>query len=90
MSEDKFKKYSEIVNEMQAIYSKGKICDFKDRSKCDLALEPEITNILTQSTNPEELKYVWDEWRKVSGKKVRKLFEDYVELSNEAARSNSK
>lgn len=49
-----------------------------------------MTDIMANSDNPEELKHVWVEWRKVTGAKVRDLFAQYVDLSNDAARLNSK
>lgn len=45
--------------------------------------------ILRTSRDPDELKHVWVEWRKVSGQKFRVMFEHYVALSNEAATLNS-
>ena len=50
----------------------------------------EITERLVKSRDPEELKYLWEEWRKASGQKVRDLYVTYVNLSNEAAVLNSK
>jgi hypothetical protein len=44
---------------------------------------------LRTSRNPDELKHVWVEWRKVSGEECRSMFEHYVALSNEAATLNS-
>jgi peptidyl-dipeptidase A len=41
------------------------------------------------SRDPDELKYVWVEWRKVTGQKFRGMFEQYVALGNEAATLNS-
>lgn len=74
---------------MENIYSTAKICDYHNRTKCDLALEPELTDLLKKSRDPEELKYIWTEWRNASGKKVKFLFMRYVELSNMAARLNN-
>ncbi|KAG6800634.1 angiotensin-converting enzyme isoform X1 [Apis mellifera caucasica] len=74
---------------MENIYSTAKICDYHNRTKCDLALEPELTDLLKKSRDPEELKYIWAEWRNASGKKVKFLFMRYVELSNMAARLNN-
>lgn len=56
---------------------------------CDLALEPEITEILMHSRDPEELKYIWVEWRKASGEQVKCLYPKYVELANTAASLNN-
>lgn len=74
---------------MENIYSTAKICDYKNRTRCDLSLEPEITEILMHSRDPEELKHIWVEWRKVSGEKVKSLYPKYVELANTAARLNN-
>lgn len=89
LPEEKFTKLEKITSEMESIYSTAKICDYNDKTKCSLSLEPEITEILRNSRDPEELKHVWLEWRNASGKKCRKLFEEYVQLSNEAAKLNN-
>lgn len=49
----------------------------------------EITTILSESRDPDELKHVWVEWRNTVGPKVKDMYETYVNLSNEAARSNN-
>lgn len=74
------------ISQMENIYSVAKICDYKNRTKCDLALEPEITEILMNSRDPEELKHIWTEWRKVSGEKIKPLYIRYVELANDIAK----
>lgn len=48
----------------------------------------ELTNILLNSKDPEELKYTWLEWRKATGPKIKRLYKDYVVYKNEAARLN--
>lgn len=84
-----YQEYEKIVSDMENIYSTAKICDYKNRTKCDLALEPELTEILMKSHDPEELKYIWVEWRKATGEKMKPLYERYVELSNLAATLNN-
>lgn len=89
LAEDKFTKLEKIKSEMEGIYAKAKICSFKNNTKCDLALEPEITETLQSSRDPEELKHVWVEWRKAVGPKVRQMYKEYVDLSNTAAIKNN-
>ncbi|XP_030751663.1 angiotensin-converting enzyme-like isoform X2 [Sitophilus oryzae] len=93
LPEEKFKNLNKIVSDMEAIYSKAKICPFgaktAETEECKLGLEPELTNILATSRNPEELKHVWLEWRNAVGPKCRLLYEQYVNLTNEAARLNN-
>ncbi|KAG7200967.1 hypothetical protein KM043_003327 [Ampulex compressa] len=89
LPEESEKELQRIVSDMEGIYSTAKICDYKNREKCDLALEPEITELLTHSRDPEELKHIWLSWRRESGEKVKSLYPRYVELSNTAARLNN-
>lgn len=48
----------------------------------------DINAILQGSRNEEELRHVWTQWRDVTGKPMKKLYERFVELSNEAAKLN--
>ncbi|XP_074039099.1 angiotensin-converting enzyme [Leptinotarsa decemlineata] len=89
LPEDKFKNLRKTISDMEGIYAKTKICDFKDDKKCDLALEPDMTNILTNSRDPQELSHVWVQWRNNVGPKCKNLYVEYVNLSNEAAKLNN-
>lgn len=48
----------------------------------------ELTNILRTSNDPDELKYIWTQWRNKT-KESKKQFKEYVDLVNEAARLNN-
>ncbi|GFG29388.1 hypothetical protein Cfor_04455 [Coptotermes formosanus] len=77
---------------MTTIYSSAKICPF-DKQQCDLAteglaLDPGMEEVISTSRNYEELTYVWEAWRNVSGAKMRDDYKKYVELSNLAAQKN--
>ncbi|OAD56126.1 Angiotensin-converting enzyme, partial [Eufriesea mexicana] len=89
LPENYYNEYEKIISDMENIYSTAKICDYKNQSKCDLALEPEITELLMKSRDPEELKYIWSQWRKATGEKMKSLYTKYVELSNMAATLNN-
>ncbi|XP_065334808.1 angiotensin-converting enzyme-like isoform X1 [Cloeon dipterum] len=89
LSEEDYNKLQSIVGEMSAIYSKAKICSYQDKNKCDLSLEPELTELLMKSRDPEELRHIWIEWRRNSGEKVKEQYKEYVALSNKAARMNN-
>ncbi|XP_043285855.1 angiotensin-converting enzyme-like [Venturia canescens] len=88
LPEAKHEEFGAVISKMQKTYSTAKICDFKQPTKCDLSLEPEITELLVNSHDPEELKHLWIKWRDATGKKVKTDFTRYVELSNEIARLN--
>ncbi|KAK6617495.1 hypothetical protein RUM44_005083 [Polyplax serrata] len=89
LSADKYEKYNKIVSDMQSVYGKAKICDYKNRTDCSLQLEPDITEIFVKSRDPDELRYYWSEWRNAAGKPVREMYKEYVKLSNEAAVLNN-
>ncbi|CAH2991504.1 unnamed protein product [Chilo suppressalis] len=88
LPDDKYKQLMRSVSGMEANYATSKICSFKDNAKCDLALEPDITEIFAKSVDPEELKHTWVEWHKAAGAKARNNFTQYVQLYNEAAKLN--
>ena len=85
LPKEKLEKYNKITTKMAKIYSTAKVPAYEDKSKM-LSLDPGITEVLAKSTDPEELEYYWTEWRRVTGREMRHLYVEYVELSNEAAR----
>jgi hypothetical protein len=48
----------------------------------------ELTVVMGRSRDWDELQYSWIEWRRLTGQKMRDLFEQVVELSNQAAQLN--
>uniref|UniRef100_A0A182QDG1 Angiotensin-converting enzyme n=1 Tax=Anopheles farauti TaxID=69004 RepID=A0A182QDG1_9DIPT len=89
LPEETFAEMLDAINRMQENYAKVKVCDYHDGSKCDLALEPELTEILATSRDPEELKYYWQQWYDAAGAPTRDDFQKYVDLNGEAARMNN-
>ncbi len=70
-----------ISAELNGLYGKGKYC-FKD-GRC--LTQPELSNIMAESDNPQELLEVWQGWREIA-KPMRPLFKREIELANEGAR----
>ena len=56
----------------------------------DLILFVELTKILKDSRNEEELRHVWTEWHDKSGKPIKDSYKRFVELENEAANLNGR
>ncbi|XP_061377584.1 angiotensin-converting enzyme-like isoform X1 [Danaus plexippus] len=88
LPDDKYKLLMQSVSDMESNYATAKICSFKNETKCDLALEPDITEIFAKSQDPDELKHTWVEWHRAAGARARNNFTQYVELDNEAAKLN--
>lgn len=77
---------------METIYNTAKICPF-NKKDCNLTtegltLDPEISAIMTKSENYDELKWAWEQWREMSGKKMRSEYRKYVDAVNKAATLN--
>ena len=53
-----------------------------------LSLNPDLEGIVSESGDPEELQYYWEQWREQSGKKMIDLFKQYIDLYNEKAKLN--
>ncbi|XP_073823622.1 angiotensin converting enzyme [Musca autumnalis] len=79
----------EVLSSMESNFAKVRVCDYKDSTKCDLSLDPEIEEIITKSRDPEELKYYWTQFYDKAGTPTRKSFERYVELNTKSAKLNN-
>lgn len=75
---------------MLVIYNGASICAFEQPFECNLRLQPHLKNIMAKSRDWDELQYVWTEWRRKSGRNMRELFEQMVDLTNDGAKYNSK
>uniref|UniRef100_A0A182SCY7 Angiotensin-converting enzyme n=1 Tax=Anopheles maculatus TaxID=74869 RepID=A0A182SCY7_9DIPT len=87
---DQFKELLGAIANMESNYAKAKFCAFGDSAKCDLSLDPELTEIFANHRDAEELKYYWVQWYNATGAPVRESFQKYVELNRQAALRNSK
>ncbi|XP_054851332.1 angiotensin-converting enzyme [Eublepharis macularius] len=85
LSEEELKEYNQLLSDMETTYSVAKVC--KGENGCK-ALDPDLTDIMAESRDYDELRNTWKDWRDVSGKKIRDQYKRYVILSNKAARLN--
>lgn len=84
-------KYSYLIQvryEMENIISSTKLCEYANRSKCNVQYR-QLYNIMTESTNSEELKYYWLQWHNAVGEKLKSKVIEYIELMNEGAQLNN-
>uniref|UniRef100_A0A8C6NK03 Angiotensin-converting enzyme n=1 Tax=Nothobranchius furzeri TaxID=105023 RepID=A0A8C6NK03_NOTFU len=87
LSPDKASHLSNVMSEMSTIYSTATVCLLDDPFNCQ-TLEPGLEHVMASSTNYSERLHVWEGWRREVGKRMRPLYEDYVDLKNEAAKLN--
>lgn len=87
---DQLDRYNRIVNDQLAIFNTADICAYEQPFKCGLRLQPHLKTVLAKSRDWDELQYTWTEWRRKTGRNMRELFEQMVDLTNEAAKQNSK
>ncbi|KAJ7319587.1 hypothetical protein JRQ81_019098 [Phrynocephalus forsythii] len=76
-----------ILNQMSTMYSTGTVCTLADPFTC-LPLEPGLDEIMANSNDYWKRLWAWQGWRADVGKRMRPLYEGYVELNNEVARAN--
>ncbi|XP_022119819.2 angiotensin-converting enzyme [Pieris rapae] len=88
LPEDLNQRLIQAISNMKSTYAKATICDFIDQSKCDLTIEPGVTDVFSSSENAEELKHAWLEWHKAAGAASKSNFTEYVNMYNEAAKLN--
>ncbi|XP_061081845.1 angiotensin-converting enzyme 2 [Conger conger] len=84
LTKDKADHLSNVMSEMSTIYSTATVCKADDPFDCQ-TLEPGLESVMANSRDYDELLHVWEGWRVEVGKKMRPLYEDYVDLKNEAA-----
>uniref|UniRef100_A0A8C2WBB9 Angiotensin-converting enzyme n=1 Tax=Cyclopterus lumpus TaxID=8103 RepID=A0A8C2WBB9_CYCLU len=87
LSADKAAHLSKIMSEMSTIYSTATVCLMDDPQNCQ-TLEPGLEHVMASSLDYSERLHVWEGWRREVGKRMRPLYEDYVDLKNEAAKLN--
>lgn len=87
LSPDKAAHLSKVMSEMSTIYSTATVCLIDDPLNCQ-TLEPGLEHVMANSKNYAERLHVWEGWRKEVGKRMRPLYEDYVDLKNEASKLN--
>ncbi|XP_045888831.1 angiotensin-converting enzyme 2 [Micropterus dolomieu] len=87
LSHDKAVHLSKVMSEMSTIYSTATVCLMDDSLNCQ-TLEPGLEHIMANSQNYSERLHVWEGWRREVGKRMRPLYEDYVDLKNEASKLN--
>ncbi|XP_069176053.1 angiotensin-converting enzyme [Procambarus clarkii] len=88
LPDDELAKIRAIKSKMLDIYNTAKTCDFKNSTRCDLSLKPELTQIMQESRDYEVLTQAWQAWRDSSGRKMNGLYREYTQLANEAAKLN--
>lgn len=83
--ENDVKEFSELSNKLESIYATAKVCD--KNSNC-VTLDPELSNMLKESRNYDELLWAWKGWHDQTGPKMRQIYARTVELNNKAAKEN--
>nr|UQI50242.1 angiotensin-converting enzyme [Haliclona caerulea] len=82
---DDLKKLSDLESRMEDIYSSSKVQDSDGKM---LALDPDLTKIMSTSRDYERLKFAWKGWRNATGPKIRPIYKTFVELSNKGAKEH--
>lgn len=85
-NKDDLKRLSDLEGEMESIYSSSKVVDPNGKK---LALDPDLSKILSTNRDYERLKFAWKGWRDATGLELRPIYKNFVELSNKGAKENN-
>ncbi|KAI2806850.1 hypothetical protein BLOT_008809 [Blomia tropicalis] len=86
LNETDAKTFQANLLKMEQVFSTAKV---SAGGESNLELEPDLTNILSSSTNESLLREVWVNFRDVTGRKIRTNYVTYVDLGNKAAKLNA-
>ncbi|XP_075033464.1 angiotensin-converting enzyme [Mixophyes fleayi] len=75
--------YNTILSQMDNIYSTAKVCPPNQSTNC-WSLEPDLADIMATSRSYKKLLYAWEGWHQSAGVPLRKKYEEFVTLSNQA------
>jgi peptidyl-dipeptidase A len=89
LPQEQLSRYNRLINDMLAVYNSASVCAFDEPLKCGLRLDPDLNMIMSRSRDWNELQHTWIEWRRRTGQKVRDMFEQLVDVSNQAALLNN-
>lgn len=86
---DQLDRYNRLINDMLSVYNTAEVCAYNEPFKCGLRLKPDLVHIMSHSRDWDELQHVWAEWRRQTGRRIRDLYEQLADLTNQAARLNN-
>ncbi|XP_058177379.1 angiotensin-converting enzyme-like [Anopheles ziemanni] len=89
LSNDEFFYITYSIAIMRSRFASMIFCHYDKPYKCDISLEPELTEIFANNRDPEVLKYYWVQWYNEVGRSAREPFMNYVELNRKAALLNN-
>uniref|UniRef100_UPI00398E697E angiotensin-converting enzyme 2 n=1 Tax=Pristiophorus japonicus TaxID=55135 RepID=UPI00398E697E len=87
LSAQESSRLNKILNEMSTLYSTGTVCEPDKPFDCK-ELEPGLTIVMADSKDYNKRLWAWEGWRINVGRKLRPLYEEYVDLENKAAKMN--
>ncbi|XP_066588650.1 angiotensin-converting enzyme-like [Prorops nasuta] len=89
LTDDKFNEVYHLISEMREIYTRTRVCPYeKTGVNCDLSYDRDISRIMAQSRNYDELLFYWRSWHDTIGSSLKNKFVRFVQLANQAARLN--
>ncbi|XP_024941481.1 angiotensin-converting enzyme isoform X2 [Cephus cinctus] len=89
LTDDKFNEIHHLIAEMKELYTRTRLCPYKKMgSTCNFSLDNEVSKVMAQSKNYDELLYYWRSWHEAVGPPLKNKYMRYVQLANQAARLN--
>lgn len=70
---------------MEEIYSTATVTDSDGNV---YRLDPELTNLMSNSRDYDELQWAWESWHEATGPRMKSKYAELVEKMNEGATDN--
>ncbi|XP_070546857.1 angiotensin-converting enzyme-like [Ptychodera flava] len=87
LEDDDLLRYNQVLSEMETIYSTATVCEEDDPHTC-YYLEPGLTEVMANERDYNRLVWAWNGWRNSTGPHMKDLYEEFVDLANQAALEN--
>ncbi|XP_078581220.1 angiotensin-converting enzyme-like [Branchiostoma floridae x Branchiostoma japonicum] len=87
-NQTKLERLTNVQSAMRRIYSTAKVCETVNGQENCMVFEPDLTRELATGRDYDRLQFIWDGWRASVGPQLRSLYQEFVDLSNEAAVAN--
>ncbi|KAL7286356.1 hypothetical protein TKK_0019313 [Trichogramma kaykai] len=89
LTDDKFNEMHHLTMEMKELYNRVKLCPYRKLgAPCDLTFDGDISRIMSQSRDYEELLHYWQAWHEAIGPPLKNKYIRFVQLANQAAKLN--
>jgi len=83
---NRFAEVNEAADKLEAFMENRDICNFHDKTKCQMNYGNDVTDVIRDSENLEEIKYYWQTWREKNKDTAKENIEKIIKGVHTAAK----